>query len=221
MKKYWFAAPLLLVAFPLLASAHGHFGHSNGHNNNHGTPAPVHSPIPQPAPSPTPVPAPSTGSEVRFVAYNTLYASGDNTPAGSTQVDLGGHSGTAGGTGTFADPVTLAVGGSIISGKEIDDYAYGTKFYIPAFRKYFIATDFCGDGNQPQNEACHKSEEPGKVQIDLYAGNASGSGVLNCEDNLTGDHLMIENPASNYAVVAGPIYNGTCSTTYGDALVIH
>lgn len=184
------------------------------------TPTPVSTPpvVVTPPPSPTPVPA-VTGNELRFVAYNTLYASGDNTPAGSTQIDLGGHTGNAGGTGTFNDPITLAVGGSLINGKEVDDYAYGTKFYIPAFRKYFVAADFCGDGATPQNEPCHKSEEPGKPQLDLYAGNASGSAVLACEDKLTGDHLMIQNPASNYAVVTSPIFNGSCATTYGDMVV--
>lgn len=213
-----FGLALLAIALPITALAHNR--HSNGHHNNHGNPPPVVTPpvVVPPVVSPPPV-STGTGGEVRFVAYNTLYASGDNTPAGSTEVDLGGHSGNAGGTGTFNDPVTLAVGGSLINGKEVDDYAYGTKFYIPAFRKYFIATDFCGDGNSPQTEACHKSEEPGKVQIDLYAGNASGSGVNSCEDKLTGDHLMIENPASNYAVVSGSIFNGSCETLFGDTVV--
>lgn len=216
----------IILMLPLLASAHGHFQKDNGHNNNHENNPPKTAPVPVQPPTATPpvvttpgVPTPSTG-EVRFIAYNTLYASGDNTPAGSTQIDLGGHSGNAGGTGTFTNPVTLAVGGSVINGKEIDDYAYGTKFYIPAFRKYFVATDFCGDGASPQNEPCHKSEEPGKPQLDLYAGNASGSGVNKCEDALTGDHLMIENPSANYIVVSGSIYNGSCSPTYGDAVVV-
>ena len=189
---------------PLVTSAYGHNRNSNGHKTT---------------PPPPPVATSTPSGEIRFEAYNTLYASYDNTPKGSTETDLGGHTGTAGGTGTYADPVTLAVGGSIINGKEIDDYAYGTKFYIPAFRKYFIATDFCGDGNAPQNEPCHKSEEPGKPQLDLYAGTTNNSAVLACEDADTGDHLMIENPASNYAVVAGSIYNGTCETPLGDTVV--
>jgi hypothetical protein len=210
----------VFVAAPLLALAHGHNRHDNGHQK---TPVPpVVTPSPKPVPPPVvvpPVSQPPVAGEFRFIAYNTLYASGDNTPAGSTQIDLGGHSGNAGGTGTFTDPITLAVGGSIINGKEVDDYPYGTKFYIPAFQKYFVAADFCGDGATPQNEPCHKSEEPGKAQLDLYAGNASGSGVNKCEDQLTGDHLMIENPASDYLVVTGPIYNGSCSATHGDAVL--
>ncbi|MET4804422.1 hypothetical protein ABIA96_007028 [Bradyrhizobium sp. LB11.1] len=63
----------------------------------------------------------STTSGRTGIRKHPLYASGDNAPAGSTQVDLDGHSDNAGGTGTFNDPVTLAVGGSIINGKEVDD----------------------------------------------------------------------------------------------------
>lgn len=169
-------------------------------------------------PAPSPAPTPATG-EIRFKAYNTLYAAGDNTPPGSTQIDLGGHSGNAGGTGTYNDPITLAVGGSLATGKEVDDYPYGTRFYVPAFRKYFIAEDFCGDGSAPQNKPCHKSEMPGYPQLDLYAGPASGSAVLNCEDKLTGVHLMIQNPAANYAVVTGNIYSNSCMTPFGDTIV--
>jgi hypothetical protein len=196
-------------------SQHQRGNHSGGSGSGTSTPPTVT----PPPPSPIPVPPTPTNGEIRFDAYNTLYASGDNTPAGSTQIDLGGHSGNAGGTGTYNDPITLAVGGSLASGTEVDDYPYGTKFYIPAFRKYFIAADFCGDGNAPQNEPCHKSEMPGYPQLDLYAGDASGSAVLNCEDALTGTHLMIENPASNYAVVPGPIWSGSCPSSYGDAIV--
>jgi hypothetical protein len=196
--------------------------HRGSHTRGSGSGSSTSTPpvvIPTPLPTPTPTPPTTSGNEIRFTAYNTLYASGDNTPAGSTQIDLGGHSGNAGGTGTYNDPITLAVGGSLASGSEVDDYPYGTKFYIPAFRKYFIAEDFCGDGSAPQNEPCHKSEMPGYSQLDLYAGDAGGSGVLDCEDSLTGTHLMIENPASNYAVVPGPIYNASCPSSYGDAIV--
>ena len=149
MKKVFVLATILSVAFPFISYAHsGHFQKDNGHRQKSAVV------------TPTPV---QTLGETRFEAYNTLYASGDNTPAGSTQIDLGGHSGNAGGTGTYTDPITLATGGSVINGKEVDDYPYGTEFYIPAFRKYFIATDFCGDGASPQNEPCHKSERAGQT----------------------------------------------------------
>ncbi len=151
------------------------------------------------APPVTPPVAPSQGA---LQVYTTFYASGDNTPAGSTQIDLGGHSGNAGGTGTYQDPITLAVGGSIINGQEIDDYPYGMMFYFPDLKKYFIAEDFCGDGNSPQTKACHKSEVPGYVQLDLYAGNGN---LESCEDRLTGIRSVVFNPASNLQVDTSPI----------------
>lgn len=135
--------------------------------------------------------------------YTTFYASGDNTPRGSTQIDLGGHSGNAGGTGTYADPITLAVGGSLINGKETDDYPYGTMFYFPDLKKYFKASDFCGDGNTPQNEACHTDiDHPGVIQVDLYAGKGNFD---SCEDNLTGIRAVIINPANNLPTDIAPL----------------
>lgn len=224
MKKLLVGAAAIILIVPLLASAHGHNRHSNGHDNNHEK-HPVSTATPSPAPTakppvpvvpPTPVSVLPTG-EVRFVAYTTGYAALDNTPRGSTQIDLGGHSGNAGGTGTYADPITLAVGHSIINGKDIGDYAYGTKFYVPNLRKYFTAADSCGDGNTPQNGPCHSGYQ-GHVWLDLYVGASLQSGVLSCEDSITDLHLVIQNPASNYNVVAGAVYDTGCKQ-YGDAIV--
>jgi hypothetical protein len=90
---------------------------------------------------------------------------------------------TAGGTGTYSDPITLAVGHSIINGKDIGDYAYGTKFYVPNLRKYFTAADACGDGNTPQAGPCHTGFN-GHVWLDLYVGGSLANGVLSCEDSI-------------------------------------
>lgn len=215
MKKLIVLATLLFVAFPFISSAHGHYQHSNGHHQNNPVPPVVTPPV---KPVPPPVVVPPAGGEIRFVAYTTGYAALDNTPAGSTQIDLGGHSGNAGGTGTYADPITLAVGHSIINGQDIGDYAYGTKFYVPNLRKYFMAADSCGDGNTPQNGPCHTGYQ-GHVWLDLYVGSSLANAVLGCEDSITDLHLVIENPASNYAVIAGPVFNGSCSPQYGDSVL--
>lgn len=170
---------------------------------------------------PPPVVTPSTTGEIVIKnAYTTAYGWPDNTPAGNN-TDVGGVSGHAGGTGTFADPITMATGFSLAGGKETDDYAAGTKFYDPNLRKYFAIGDTCGDGNSPQSEACHKSEIAGTIQLDMWIGGQglSKSGTLNCEDAITRVGTLIENPASNYAVVAGPVYNGTCATQFGDTAV--
>lgn len=172
-----------------------------------------------PAPTSTPTTTPPVIGESRFIAYITGYGYPDNTPAGSAISNPVLHS-TAGGTGTFADPITFAVGHSIINGKDILDYPAGTKMYEPNLRKYFIAEDTCGDGNKPQNGPCHTGFQ-GHPWLDIWVGGSSAtkSATLNCEDTITDLHLVIINPASNYAVIAGSVFNGSCATQFGDTIV--
>lgn len=170
--------------------------------------------------TPPPVVPPTTGEIVIKNAYTTAYGWPDNTPAGNNTTIMG-VSGHDTGTGTFADPITMATGYSLATGKEVDDYTAGTKFYDPNLRKYFVIGDTCGDGNSPQTEACHKSEISGTIQLDMWVGGqgANKNSVLSCEDAVTRVGTLIENPASNYAVVLGSVFNGTCSTQFGDTLV--
>lgn len=227
MKKLLLGAAAIILIVPLLASAHGHFQRDNGHNNNHENNPPVSDPKPMPVPVPTrnpvPVPtppSPSTGTENVFVAYTTGYGYPDNTPAGNAISNPIIHTG-AGGTGTYADPITLAVGHSITNGKDTLDYPAGTRFYIPNLHKYFIVEDTCGDGNTPQNGPCHTGFD-GHVWVDLWVGGtaATKSATLACEDAITDLHEVIENPASNYAVVSGPVFNNTCAQQFGDTVVL-
>lgn len=213
---------------PLSVSAYGHSRHSNGHRNHHAhsTTRPV-VPVPSVPPTvptvpPTPSDPPHAGAgegveEVRYQAYTTGYAALDNTPRGSTQIDLGGHSGQAGGTGTYADPITLAVGHSIVNGVDTGDYPYGTKWYVPNLRKYFSAGDSCGDGNSPQNGPCHTGYQ-GNVWLDLYVGASTQNAVLSCEESITAVHLVIQNPEADYAVVPGAVFDTGC-VQYGDAVM--
>lgn len=226
MKKYMVLGLAIILSVPLLASAHGHFQRDNGHNNKH---VPTKSPTPAPTPvppvqPPTPPQPPSTpvapvGGETRFIAYTTGYGYPDNTPAGNAISNPIIHSG-AGGTGTYADPITLAVGHSITNKNDTLDYPAGTRFYIPNLRKYFIVEDTCGDGNTPQNGPCHTGFD-GHIWLDLWVGGtvSTKSATLACEDTITDLHEVIENPVSTYAVVTGPVFSGTCATQYGDTVV--
>jgi len=145
-----------------------------------------------------------------ITAYVTGYGWSDNSPPGAgTYID--DISGTAGGTGTYSNPITIAVGyvGSAA------DFAPGTMFYIPNLRRYFAAEDTC--------EACHSDVPAGAtVHLDVWVGGqgASASAVNSCEDAITANHLIIENPTSNYSVVPGSIFNGTCSENYGDIPIV-
>lgn len=201
--KFGVVLCVLFITVPLLASAHGHFRHSNGHQNNHeqkNPPPPIQVPPSTPPPSNPPVVTPPivTGSEISFTAYLTSYQSGDNDPAGSTGTFINGIEGNAGGIGTYANPITLAVG--YVGSKA--DYAVGTTFYVPSLQKYFVAGDTCAD--------CHKGNQ-GHVWLDLYSGNYSSKAGLNCEDALTANYSIIENPKSTYPVNITPLFNGsTC-----------
>lgn len=176
------------------------------------TTPPTTSPPPAPPPAPTP-PAPTT-NEITFEAYITGYGWPDNTPA-SAEISDGVIHASAGGVGTFTDPITIAVGHSILNGKDILDYPKGTKFYIPALRRFFIVEDTCGDGNTPQNGPCHTGYQ-GRPWLDAWVGgqNANTSNVIACEEKITNIHTVIQNPRPDYVVVSGPIFNGTCTTIH-------
>lgn len=180
----------------------------------------------------TPVPPPSTEtSQCQFVAYTTGYGWWDNTPPGSSTISYPVIHQTAGGTGTYADPITLAVGHEIVNGQDIPEFTPGTIWYIPNFRRYFIVEDSCGDGNDPQNEACWDlagdpadgAANPGaQVWLDLWTdGSQVSESVSNaCEDAITDNHVAIMNPASDYAVVPGSIDGPSgCTQQYGDSIV--
>jgi hypothetical protein len=171
--------------------------------------------------APNPVTAPVlSATETKLVAYTTAYTYYDNTPAGSPEISDPILHSVAGGTGTFANPVTIAVGHSIINGKDILDYPAGTKFYIPNLRKYFIVEDTCGDGSTPQNGPCHSGYQ-GHVWLDMWIDGkgSSSSAANNCAEAVTDLHTVIKNPASNYAVVSGAVYGTSCAKQYGDTVV--
>jgi len=165
---------------------------------------------------PAPAPAPAQTMQ----AYVTGYSYFDNTPPGSPAISHPVIHQTAAGAGTFADPVTVAVGHSIINGRDILDWPAGTKFYLPNLRRYFIVEDTCGDGGTPQNGPCHIGyPAPASTWLDVWVDGRNGTvaGANACMDAITGVWTVIRNPAPNYAVVIGPIVgvNG-CSTQYGN-----
>jgi hypothetical protein len=162
--------------------------------------------------------------EVTLKAYLTGYAWPDNTPPGSDISHPVLHQ-EAGGTGTYADPITVAIGHSFINGKDIMDYAAGTVFYMPYLHKYFIAEDTCGDGDTPQNVPCHNLHKAGneapagtEAWLDLWVGGVGSlqSDVLKCEDAITGLHTVLLKPASNYVVSAGAVYDTSCVPQFSD-----
>jgi hypothetical protein len=155
-------------------------------------------------------------------AYVTGYSWFDNTPPGSSAIAFPVLHGTAGGTGTFADPITVAVGHTISNGTDTPDWPTGTRFYIPNLRRYFIVEDACGDGSSPQNGACHRGfPSPATTWLDVWVGGQGGdnAGADACMSAFTDVWTAIKDPAPDYAVVAGDIYGPPCTKQFGDTAV--
>jgi hypothetical protein len=202
---------------PVVAAAHIVRSASPSPTATHATPTPT------PKPTVAKRKAVTAPAEIRLKAFTTAYTYYDNTPNGSADISNPILHDKAGGVGTYANPITLGVGHSIIGGRDILDYAAGTRFYIPNLRRYFIVEDTCGDGPAPQNGACHTGYPAGtSTWVDMWIDGQSGteSAVNHCASAVTGSHLIIRNPAKNYAVVPGPVFqNGSCTQRYGDTPV--
>ena len=180
-----------------------------------------------PAAPAAPVLAATSSERIVNTVYTTAYTWHDNTPVGSAEISNPILHKTAGGTGTFNDPVTIAVGHSLATGKDVLDFPAGTRIYLPDVRRYFIVEDTCGDGNDPENGPCHQGTNAdgtnSTLWLDLWIGGQSmnASGADNCAGKVTDVHTAVFNPASNYAVAAGTgvIHDGKCDAGYGNALV--
>jgi len=150
----------------------------------------------KPSPKPAPQPAASTGQKIN--AYVTGYSYWDNDPPGSAEISHPVIHQTAGGMGTYANPITVAVGKKGGSGALL--WAAGTRFYVPKLQKYFMVEDSCAN--------CHSGyPSSASTWLDVYVdGSKSGRAASEAAMNaLTGVQTVIRNPASNLAVRPGPI----------------
>lgn len=134
------------------------------------------------------------------VGLVTYYGYPDNSPPGTAIQYPDIHSG-AGGTGTYADPLTFAT-----SPKE---YAPGTILYVPYISKYVVMEDSCAE--------CISDWSNGKSHIDIWmVSNANfKQQVLACEDKYTKNNVaVITNPPSTEVVNTIPMFDtstGVCS----------
>ncbi|MCB1155469.1 hypothetical protein KDL45_17550, partial [bacterium] len=135
----------------------------------------------------------------------------DNTPRGSARIARPVVHRQAGGTGTYSDPVTVAVGHSKSGGRSRMDFPAGTRFYFPRLQKYGIVEDVCGDGPRPQDGPCH-SGYGGLAWLDIYVGGRSvgSSSADRCMNSITGVQNVILNPSPGLAVRQGEIALSTC-----------
>ena len=149
----------------------------------------------------------STTSSVQV----TYYGAYDNDPPGSTAIAHPVlHSG-AGGTGTYADPLTFA------SPAGAGAYPWGTIIYVPIVQKYFLREDECATSWTAPNGCGAVSH------VDLYVGNPSTDrAVVACENALTTDdnQTIIVDPAPDLTYDATTIWNqatGACMKPHSTA----
>jgi hypothetical protein len=155
-----------------------------------------------PTPSATPTPSPKQAPTGRmWSVVVTFYGAADNDPPGSTEIaHPNDRHQEAGGTGTYADPLSLAADPRAIQ--------VGTRVYYPPLRKYFVMEDDCA-------QCITDWRSSRKPHIDLWTGDFPGSALLACENALTPDGLVaVEvNPPPGRPVDPRPLFNGRGCTT--------
>jgi hypothetical protein len=127
----------------------------------------------------------ATGRVVR--AYVTAYTWYDNDPPGGAIANPVLHR-TAGGTGTYANPITLAVAGGA--------FRPGVRMYIADLRRYFIVEDTCASCGQLP------------VWIDMWLDGRSGTAASTqaCAERLTRYYSVIVGAGPGLPVSAGSLY---------------
>ena len=117
----------------------------------------------------------------------TFYAAADNDPPGSAEIAYpNSRHVSAGGTGTYADPLSLAT-----DPREIRP---GVLVYYPPVQKYFVMEDDCAECIDDWSA----SRTP---HVDLWMSNTADPAVQNCEAALTPDDpdTIIVNPPAEPA----------------------
>lgn len=139
----------------------------------------------------------SSKGEEHLSAWITGYTYWDNTPPGSAAIARPVVHERAGGVGTWADPVTVAVGRSGGGWH----YEPGTRLYLADLRKYAVVEDLCG--------ACGGGRG-GRVHIDIYVGGAATSAATAsaCAMKITAVQDIVVNPGPGRPVVAGELAEG-------------
>lgn len=151
------------------------------------------------------------GPETSFTAWVTGYSWWDNTPPGTAAIARPVIHRKAGGTGSWEDPITLAVGYRLSGGQAKLDYPAGTRFYLPYLKRYAIVEDICGDGPKPHLTGCARGKD-GMPWIDIYVdGSKAGRAASDaCMRSLTGFHEVIVNPENGYPVEPGALTESGC-----------
>ncbi|KAA2261534.1 ricin-type beta-trefoil lectin domain protein [Solihabitans fulvus] len=158
--------------------------------------------------------APKSSTQQAFI---TLYGWWDNTPPGGAISYPGLHQ-SAGGTGTYADPITFATATAEVKS--------GGRIYVPRVGKYFIMEDGCEECDADWNGK-GPNGGPNLWHFDLWEGGKGGNPItaIECENALTHYNpdttpileSVVVNPPANEPVTTEPIYNTKTGACYGGA----
>ena len=131
------------------------------------------------------------GGGSRSQIFTTGYTYWDNSPPGSAQIARPIVHDRAAGTGTWKDPITVAV--------RAGRFDFGTRFYLPELKKYFVVEDLCG--------ACNDGRNGGAYTLDLWVDGShlSSAGAAQCASRVTRVQPAIEDPDSDLPVDRGSV----------------
>ena len=137
----------------------------------------------------------TSGGGVESTAFITGYTYWDNSPPGSAQIARPVLHDRAGGVGTYRDPITVAVG----TGSGGPEFAFGTKFYLPDLKKYFIVEDICG--------ACSRDRPGSDYTLDIWLDgrDRSSGAATSCSYEVTGLQPAVRNPSPGLPVAQGSV----------------
>ena len=78
-------------------------------------------------------------------------------------------------------------------------FPFGTRFYLPELKKYFIVEDLCG--------ACSDGRNGGAYTLDIWVDGSdlSSGGAASCASRVTGIQPAIEGPKSDLPVASGSV----------------
>ena len=135
--------------------------------------------------------------------YMTFYGWPDNSPPGGAIAypKNGGfptvHN-TAGGSGTYADPITFAT--------DQAELPVGTLLFAPVIEKYLVMEDDCAECDTDWSSSQ-------KWHIDVWMnsnGTDNSNAVLDCEDQWTQSTTVVEvNPPPGRPATAPPLFDTT------------
>src|SRR3989338_3558306 len=173
------------------------------------TPAAIPTPSKSPATTSPNNPTPSPSINAEYVdVYVTYYGWHDNAPSGNKiaspkkYFNEAKHD-TAGGKGTYDDPITFA------SDKEL--FEVGTVLYVPYIKKYIVMEDQCS--------TCEDNYDDGRKHIDIWMSSNDDyeDELYECQRYWTRNKTKVEiNPPKNREVNLAPLFdkeNGECLKT--------